>query len=127
MRNALRIAAVFALAFALTGCGALRFGGEGSKLGDGQIDLLTLLGLVNSAQTGDYALLCETVLAAQPNASVTEKSMLQAACRGLLGQAAPASVVPAPPSVVAGSAVPSGDACQELKIAYDIAANACGW
>lgn len=120
MRTILKLSAVLTLAAALTGCGTLGFG-------DGQIDLLTLAGIVTSAQAGDVGLLCETVLAGQSKASAAEAGLLQAACRGLLGQLAPQSSATAAPSVVAGSAVPAAGACEELRVAFDLAANACGW
>jgi hypothetical protein len=128
MRTILRLTLALTITIALTGCASGLFGGgNGSTLGDGKIDLVTVIGLAASAQAGDYSLLCETMLAAQPKASATEKGLLQAACLGLLGSAVTgASPVPPPRSVVAGSAL-SGDACANLEVAFALAQDACGW
>ena len=127
MRTTLRLTAVLLLTVSLAGCGALRFGGQGSSLGDGQIDVLKLLAIAGGIQSGDATPLCEVVLAGQAQDETTA-GLLLAACRGLLGQAAgQSSLFGAPAAAVQGAAVPSGPACEELKVAFDIAANACGW
>jgi hypothetical protein len=122
-----RLIAVLALTVTLAGCGALRLGGEGSKLGDGQIDLLRLLAVAGGIQSGDPGPLCATLLTGQTEGTdETTKGLLLAACRGLLGQAAGQSSLFAPQAVVE-SAAPSGEACEELRIAYELTATACRW
>jgi hypothetical protein len=117
------------LAVAVSGCATGLFGGGGQgKIGDGQIDLLRLLAVVGGIQSGDATPLCQTLLSGQAGADETTQGLLLAACRGLLGQAAAGqSTLFAPQAAVAGSAAPSGPACEELKVAFRVTANACGW
>jgi hypothetical protein len=123
-----RLIAVLALTVTLAGCGALRLGGEGSKLGDGQIDLLRLLAVAGGIQSGDPGPLCATLLSGQTEGTdETTKGLLLAACRGLLGQAAGQSSSLFAPQAVVESAAPSGEACEELRIAFELTSNACGW
>jgi hypothetical protein len=123
-----RLIAVLALTVTLTGCATGLFGGGGQgKLGDGQIDVLKLLAIAGGIQSGDATPLCEAILSGQSGgADETTKGLLLAACRGLLGQAAGQSSLFAPQAVVE-SASPSGEACEELRIAYELTSNACGW
>jgi hypothetical protein len=123
-----RLIAVLALTVTLTGCATGLFGGGGQgKLGDGQIDVLKLLAIAGGIQSGDATPLCEAILSGQSGgADETTRGLLLAACRGLLGQAAGQSSLFAPQAVVE-SAAPSGEACEELRIAYELTSNACGW
>lgn len=125
MRTILRLTAALTLAITLAGCGTLGFGGADSKLGDGQIDLLKLLAVAGGIQSGDPTPLCQTILAGQAQDETTA-GLLLAACRGLLGQAAGQSALFGAPAAVP-SAAPSGPACEELRVAYELTANACGW
>lgn len=127
MRTTLKIAAALLLTFALTGCGALRFGGADSKLGDGQIDLLRLLAIAGGIQSGDATPLCQTILAGQAGADETTQGLLLAACRGLLGEMVGKQTSPFAASPVVASAVPAGDACGSLEVACSVAQDACGW
>ena len=128
MRKTTRLLTALTLTLALTGCGAHRFGGQGGSLGDGQLDLLKLLAIAGGIQSGDATPLCQTILAGQGEADPTTQGLLLAACRGLLGemvgkQSSPFAASP----VVAGSAVPAGDACESLEVACSVAQDACGW
>jgi hypothetical protein len=117
------------LAIALSGCATGLFGGGGQgKLGDGQIDVLKLLAIAGGIQSGDATPLCEAILSGQAGgADETTKGLLLAACRGLIGQAATGQSSLFAPQAVVESAAPSGEACEELRIAYELTSNACGW
>jgi hypothetical protein len=120
-----RLIAVLALTLTLTGCGTLGFGGADSKLGDGQIDVLKLLAIAGGIQSGDATPLCEVIVSGQTK-DATQAGLLLAACRGLLGQAAGQSSLFGASAAVP-SAAPSGPVCEELRVAFDVAANACNW
>ena len=129
-RKALVACCLVGVLLATSGCGSRGLGGKSSRVGDGQIDVLKILAIAGGIQSGDAGPLCQTTVAGQSGVDEATAGLLLAACRGLLGQQLGAQSPFAPRSVVAGTALPAGGACDEalaeVQLALDLAASACG-
>lgn len=99
----------------LSGCGTLGIGSRpsgGGSLGDGQLDILQLLGVVAGLRGGDPAPLCAAILGGSGSELGELAPVAETFCADLVRR----ELAPAP---IAATMVvpPPGPACESLKVA----------
>lgn len=100
-RAVVRVMVVAVAAMSVSGCGLLRFGGAGSSLGDGQIDILRGITIATDLYSGNPASLCDLLLAGTKGTEA-EKETIRQVCINLVAQQ---GLVPGAAGVASGAAL----------------------